>query len=89
MSLHLSWELSVSSGDRETEVKTVSLTTQSWDLRGLLVKRFDHEAIPFLKKCLTALMSGKSNVVRYLTSIVKLFKIPKFHMTTRPVPSCV
>ena len=34
-------------------------------------------------------MSGKSNVVGYLTSIVKLFKIPKFHMTTRPVPSCV
>ena len=33
--LYLSWDLSVSSWDREIELKTVSLTTKSWDLRGL------------------------------------------------------
>ena len=35
LNLYLSWHLSVSSWDREIELKTVSLTTKSWDLRGL------------------------------------------------------
>ena len=42
----------------------------------------------YFEKCLTALTSGKRIVVGYRTSIVKLFKIPMFHMTIRPVPSC-
>ena len=33
--LYLSWDLSVLSWDREIELKTVSLTIKSWDLRGL------------------------------------------------------
>ena len=35
MRLYLSWDLSVSSWDRDIELKTVSLTTKSWVLRGL------------------------------------------------------
>ena len=35
--LYLSWDLSVLSWDREIELKTVSLKTKSWDLRGLKV----------------------------------------------------
>ena len=46
--LHLSWDLSVLSWDREIELKTVSLTTKSWDLRGLLVCMYGNSGVLML-----------------------------------------
>lgn len=42
-----------------------------------------------LKYYLKPLSNDNGVVYLYLTSIVKLFIIPIFHMTIRPVPSCI